>query len=75
MGTTAQVFTGTEAGVDFMPLDGIDHVELWVGNAAQASYFFTHAFGFTRGRLPRARDRSPRRRLARARRRATCAWS
>ena len=31
---------------DFMPLGGIDHIELWVGNAAQASYFFTHAFGF-----------------------------
>jgi 4-hydroxyphenylpyruvate dioxygenase len=32
---------------DFMPLNGIDHVELWVGNAAQASHFFAHAFGFT----------------------------
>jgi 4-hydroxyphenylpyruvate dioxygenase len=32
---------------DFMPLHGIDHVELWVGNAAQSSYFFQHAFGFT----------------------------
>src|SRR5438270_13525162 len=32
---------------DFMPLHGIDHVELWVGNAAQASYYFQHAFGFT----------------------------
>jgi 4-hydroxyphenylpyruvate dioxygenase len=29
-----------------MPLHGIDHVELWVGNAAQASYYFRHAFGF-----------------------------
>jgi 4-hydroxyphenylpyruvate dioxygenase len=33
-------------GTDFMPLHGIDHVELWVGNAKQASYFFTRAFGF-----------------------------
>jgi 4-hydroxyphenylpyruvate dioxygenase len=32
---------------DRMPLHGIDHVELWVGNAAQAAYYFTHAFGFT----------------------------
>ncbi len=32
--------------VDHMPLNGIDHVELYVGNAAQAAYFFTHAFGF-----------------------------
>jgi 4-hydroxyphenylpyruvate dioxygenase len=31
---------------DFMPLNGIDHVELYVGNAAQAAYFYTHAFGF-----------------------------
>jgi 4-hydroxyphenylpyruvate dioxygenase len=30
-----------------MPLHGIDHVELWVGNAAEASYYFQHAFGFT----------------------------
>jgi 4-hydroxyphenylpyruvate dioxygenase len=32
---------------DFMPLNGIDHVELWVGNAKQAAYFYTHAYGFT----------------------------
>jgi 4-hydroxyphenylpyruvate dioxygenase len=32
---------------DFMPLNGIDHVELWVGNAQQAAYFFTRAYGFT----------------------------
>jgi 4-hydroxyphenylpyruvate dioxygenase len=31
---------------DFMPLHGIDHVELWVGNAAQATYFYTRALGF-----------------------------
>ncbi len=31
---------------DFMPLHGIDHVELWVGNAAQASYYFRQVFGF-----------------------------
>src|SRR5437588_6478444 len=33
---------------DFMPLDGWDHVELWVGNAKQAAYFYEQAFGFTR---------------------------
>jgi 4-hydroxyphenylpyruvate dioxygenase len=33
---------------DFMPLDGWDHVELWVGNAKQAAYFYEHAFGFSR---------------------------
>jgi 4-hydroxyphenylpyruvate dioxygenase len=31
---------------DFMPLHGIDHVELWVGNASQAAYFYRHALGF-----------------------------
>jgi len=31
---------------DFMPLNGIDHVELYVGNAAQAAYFYTRALGF-----------------------------
>ena len=33
---------------DFMPLDGWDHLELWVGNAKQAAYWYEHAFGFTR---------------------------
>src|ERR671922_1032713 len=33
---------------DFMPIDGWDHLELYVGNAKQASYFYEHAFGFTR---------------------------
>ena len=32
---------------DQMPVHGIDHVELYVGNAAQAAYYFTHAYGFT----------------------------
>src|SRR5207244_2425003 len=31
---------------DPMPLLGIDHLELYVGNAAQAAYYFKHAFGF-----------------------------
>src|SRR4026208_1780219 len=33
---------------DFMPLDGWDHVELWVGNAKQAAYFYERGLGFTR---------------------------
>src|SRR5919199_921221 len=33
---------------DFMPLEGWDHVELWVGNAKQGAYFYEHAMGFTR---------------------------
>jgi 4-hydroxyphenylpyruvate dioxygenase len=47
---------------DFMPLDGWDHVELWVGNAKQAAYFYKHALGFTRtayaGPETGVRDRS-----------------
>ena len=35
-----------EPAHDPMPLLGIDHVELWVGNAAQAAYFLRNAFGF-----------------------------
>ena len=35
------------AETDFMPIDGWDHVELWVGNAKQSAYFYEHAFGFT----------------------------
>src|SRR6266536_6316182 len=31
---------------DFMPLLGIDHVEYYVGNARQAAYYYSKAFGF-----------------------------
>jgi 4-hydroxyphenylpyruvate dioxygenase len=31
---------------DFMPLHGIDHIELYVGNALQSAYFYIHALGF-----------------------------
>ncbi|HET8607241.1 MAG TPA: 4-hydroxyphenylpyruvate dioxygenase [Gaiellaceae bacterium] len=33
---------------DFMPLDGWDHVELWVGNAKQAAFYYERAYGFRR---------------------------
>lgn len=32
---------------DFLPLNGTDHIEFYVGNAKQAAYFYQHAFGFT----------------------------
>jgi 4-hydroxyphenylpyruvate dioxygenase len=32
---------------DFMPIDGWDHLELYVGNAKQAAFYYEHAFGFT----------------------------
>jgi 4-hydroxyphenylpyruvate dioxygenase len=31
---------------DEMPLLGIDHIELYVGNGVQAAHYFTHALGF-----------------------------
>jgi 4-hydroxyphenylpyruvate dioxygenase len=31
---------------DFMPLEGWDHIELWVGNAKQSAYYYEQAFGF-----------------------------
>jgi len=33
---------------DFMPLLGWDYVELWVGNAKQAAFFYEQALGFSR---------------------------
>jgi 4-hydroxyphenylpyruvate dioxygenase len=46
MSTEPAVAAGAQRGQDFMPLHGIDHLELWVGNAAQAAYFYTRALGF-----------------------------
>ena len=31
---------------DFLPLNGTDHVEFYVGNARQAAYYYRAAFGF-----------------------------
>jgi 4-hydroxyphenylpyruvate dioxygenase len=31
---------------DYMPLNGIDHIEIYAGNALQAAYYYIHAFGF-----------------------------
>ena len=33
---------------DFMPIDGWDHLEIWVGNAKQSAFFYETAYGFTR---------------------------
>lgn len=32
--------------LDFLPLEGTDYVEFYVGNAKQAAYFYKSAFGF-----------------------------
>jgi 4-hydroxyphenylpyruvate dioxygenase len=44
--TQPVVAPGDQHHGDFMPLHGIDHVELYVGNAAQSTYYYTHALGF-----------------------------
>ena len=31
---------------DVLPIEGIDYVEVYVGNAKQASYFYQRGFGF-----------------------------
>jgi len=33
------------AATDFLPLNGTDYVEFWVGNARQASHYYRSAFG------------------------------
>lgn len=35
----------TATSTDFLPLNGTDHVEFYVGNAKQAAYFYRTAFG------------------------------
>ncbi|MGH2476667.1 MAG: 4-hydroxyphenylpyruvate dioxygenase [Candidatus Limnocylindrales bacterium] len=32
---------------DFLPIDGIDHIEFWVGNARQAAAYYRALWGFT----------------------------
>lgn len=48
--------------VDSFPLDGVDYIEFWVGNARQTAYFYRRAFGFTpvayRGPETGTRDRA-----------------
>ncbi|MGZ9276011.1 MAG: 4-hydroxyphenylpyruvate dioxygenase [Candidatus Limnocylindrales bacterium] len=44
----AQVDTDAYAkAADFLPIDGIDHVEFWVGNARQAANYYRALWGFT----------------------------
>lgn len=31
---------------DFLPLNGTDYIEFYVGNAKQSAYYYQHAFGF-----------------------------
>src|SRR3954447_6584231 len=49
MSTQPVVSPKAAAADDSMPLNGIDHVELWVGNAKQAAFYFGQAYGFREG--------------------------
>ncbi|MEQ1554317.1 MAG: 4-hydroxyphenylpyruvate dioxygenase [Ferruginibacter sp.] len=40
---TTKIFSGAQ---DFLPINGTDYVELYVGNAKQAAHFYKTAFGF-----------------------------
>jgi 4-hydroxyphenylpyruvate dioxygenase len=44
--TTAQTITDNNTVTDFLPLQGTDYVEFFVGNAKQAAHFYKTAFGF-----------------------------
>jgi len=46
MGDRSATATGAKAETDdFLSIRSIDHLELWVGNARQAAFFYQHAFG------------------------------
>ncbi|MFL5797931.1 MAG: 4-hydroxyphenylpyruvate dioxygenase [Actinomycetota bacterium] len=46
MNDTTREATQSTPVEDFMPLQGIDHVEYYVGNARQAAFYYSKAFGF-----------------------------
>jgi len=45
MPTSAETPNRVEAKKDFLPLNGTDYVEFYVGNAKQAAHFYRSAFG------------------------------
>src|SRR5215210_3961588 len=44
--TFAPPKSSSAAPVDFLPLQGTDYVEFYVGNAKQAAHYYKTAFGF-----------------------------
>ncbi len=44
--TTAAPQSRTETAEDFLPINGTDYVEFYVGNAKQAAMYYAHLFGF-----------------------------
>ena len=43
--TSTSVHDSASTAKDFLPLKGTDHIEFYVGNARQSSYFYRMAFG------------------------------
>jgi 4-hydroxyphenylpyruvate dioxygenase len=46
MAQLAEVSTKQQSKNDFLPLNGTDHVQFYVGNARQSAHFYRSAFGF-----------------------------
>ena len=46
MQTTSRKDTAPQSTEDFLPLEGTDYVEFYVGNAKQAAHYYMTAFGF-----------------------------
>jgi 4-hydroxyphenylpyruvate dioxygenase len=46
MSTVTAAQAGTATQTDFLPLQGTDYVEFYVGNAKQAAHYYMSAFGF-----------------------------
>lgn len=46
MNTTTLTDKNPASQTDFLPLEGTDHVEFYVGNAKQAAHYYMSAFGF-----------------------------
>src|SRR5438128_211506 len=46
METLLSANTSKKTNDDFLPLEGTDYVEFYVGNAKQAAHFYISAFGF-----------------------------
>jgi 4-hydroxyphenylpyruvate dioxygenase len=43
---TEEVTTQASMAVDFLPINGTDHIEFYVGNAKQSAYYYRSAFGY-----------------------------
>src|SRR5688572_1026083 len=46
MATNTNVYDAPKETQDFLPLNGTDYLELYVGNAKQSAHFYKTAFGF-----------------------------